>query len=115
MALSTNLIDYVSITTQNGVTDNVNPQPSDNCHTIIMFNTSTTNAAYVGVVPSGTNLDATNSATLPAEGTMTLRVGTMIYRPGGRFGGNMTLRVEGVGGTPTLQFQFVNASREVAP
>jgi len=115
MALSINLIDYVSVTTQNGTSADAGTQPGDNCHTIVVLNTDGSAAALVGIVTSGTNLTAANSATLTAGATLTLRIGTRIYRPCGQIGAAVRLRTEGVSGTPVLSFQFINASRDIAP
>lgn len=116
MALSTNLIDYSTIVTQNGVTDDVGAQPADNCHTIVVYNTSTTNAARVGIVASGTGLTSGNSALLPAGGSLSLRIGTRVYRPCGAIAsGSTVVRVEGVAGTPTLSFQYINSAQDIAP
>lgn len=117
MALSTNLIDYASITAQSGVTDDVGVQPSDNCHTIVVYNTTADTGVLVGIVPTGTNLTAANSATIPGGGSLTLRIGTRVYRPCGPIGtgGNVRLRVEGIGGTPVLSFQYINSAQDTAP
>lgn len=117
MAYSTNLIDYTEVTT--GASADVGVQPSDNCHTIIIFNRDSTNAALVGIVAGGVNLTTANSAYLPAGGALTLRIGTVAYRPCGSIGptgqSNIVLRTEAVAGTPILNFQYLNSSQPVAP
>lgn len=115
MALSTNLIDYVTQTTQSGTSTDVATQPGDNCHTIIALNLDETNTALFGVVANGLNLSSTNSATLAAGATLTLRIGTKTYRPCGALGANVRVRVEGVGGTPAVSFQYINSAQDVAP
>ena len=116
MALSTNTIDYVAETTQNGVTTTVATQPADNCHTIVILNVDGASAAYVAIVDTADVLSATYPP-LAAGGALTLRIGTAQYRPGGSLtGGTQRLRVEGIGGTPVLSFQFINtANNNVAP
>jgi hypothetical protein len=117
MAYSVNLIDYTEVTT--GASADVGVQPSDNCHTIIMFNRDSTDAALVGIVTIGVNLTTANSAYLPAGGALTLRIGTVAYRPCGSIGpasqGNVVLRTEAVAGTPIIGFQYINSSQPVAP
>lgn len=116
MAMSLELIDYVSITTQNGTTDTLSPQPSDNCHTLVVYNTHATLSALVAVIDSATALTASNAATLPPGSSITLRIGTHTNRPCGSLDtGSRKLRVEGVGGTPVLSFQYVNSTRETTP
>jgi len=118
MALSVELIDYVTITTQNGVTDTLATQPLDNCHTIVIYNTDATvaNGCLVGVVPDATALTSLNSATIPGAGALTLRIGTAMYRPNGSFdNGNRKLRVEGIGSTPIVSFQYINSTVDTAP
>jgi hypothetical protein len=115
MALSLELIDYVTITTQNGVTDTLSPQPSDNCHTIVVFNTDSTDGALVGIVPTGNALTTSTAALVPAGGSLTLRIGTQSFRPCGSFTGNRKLKVEGIGATPTVSFQYINSTVETPP
>ena len=117
MAYSLNLIDYTEVTT--GVTANVGVQPSDNCHTIIVQNRDSTNAALVGIVTVGVALTTANSAYLPAGAALTLKIGTIAYRPCGSIGpasqGNTVLRVAAVAGTPILNIQYVNSTQPVGP
>ncbi len=113
MAYSPAPADYLTITTQNGVTDQLNPQPADNCHTIILLNLSTTDSALYALQPTGTDLSTANAATLPPGAAITLRLGTEAYR--GRFGVTYFLLVEGIGATPTLSIQYLNSTVPVAP
>ena len=118
MALSLELIDYISLTTQNGVTETLDPQPLDNCHTIVIFNTDTTaaNGTRVGIVPDADALTASNSALIPGGSAITLRIGTSAFRPCGSLDeGNRKLRVEGVGSTPIVSFQYINSTIPTAP
>lgn len=116
---STSLVDYVEITTQNGVTDELAKQPADNCHTIVVYNTSTTLAALVGFTVTGVGIASNSAAVVPAGGSLTLRIGTYSFRPCGSLknsgAGSIKLAVEGVGGTPTLNLQYINSTVEVAP
>jgi hypothetical protein len=117
MAYSTNLIDYSSITT--GASADAPVQPSDNCHTIILYNRDATNAALVGIVTVGVVLTTANSAYLPAGAALTLRIGTAAYRPCGSIGpasqGTTVLRTAAVAGTPALSVQYINSTQPVAP
>lgn len=116
MPLSPNLIDYALDTAGNGTTADVSKQPDDNCHTIIVYNLDGTLSALVGIVPVATNLTASNSATIPPGGSVTYRIGWARFRPCGTIGGGQArLRLEGVGGTPQVSFQFINSATEVAP
>lgn len=116
MANSTNLVDYVTVTT-GGTTADLGTQPADNCYAIIVLNTDATNAALVGIVNTGTALTSANSALITAGASLTLRIGTMAYRPNGSFSaGPQRLRVKNNGaGTPVLNFQLQNASQAVGP
>jgi hypothetical protein len=118
MALSTNTIDYNYQTTAgNGTTADATVQPADNCHTITVVNL-TAAVALVGIVASGTALTTANSATLPANGSMTLKIGTVEYRPGGIIGGSdpQRLRINDAGAVAvTLSMQYLNSTQPVAP
>jgi hypothetical protein len=117
MAYSTNLIDYSSVTT--GASADAPVQPSDNCHTIIIYNRDATNAALVGIVTVGVALTTSNSSYLPAGAALTLRIGTVAYRPCGSIGpasqGNTVLRTAAVAGTPALSLSYINSTQPVAP
>ncbi len=117
MALSPNLVDYATDAAGNGTTADVSKQPDDNTHTVIVYNLDGTLSALVGFVPQGTNLTASNSATIPPGGSITYRIGWARFRPCGGIGAGraVALRLEGVGGTPSVSFQFINSAVEVAP
>lgn len=117
MALSTNLLDTVVVTT-GAATATLAPQPGDNCHTIIVYNQDGTNSALFGFVGTATALTTANSVIVPAGSAVTLRIGTAKYRPIGRFGGvsNIVMRVKNNGaGTPILSVQFLNSTGDTAP
>lgn len=117
MPVSTNLLEIVEIATS-GTTATVSPQPSDNCHTITVFNQDTTNAALFAFVSAATALTSANAVIVPAGGAVTLKIGTAQYRPCGSFGGISTivLRVKNNGaGTPTLSIQYLNSSAPTPP
>ena len=114
MAYSPELIDYVTQTS--GGDADVTTQPSDNCHTLIVYNTDAANAALLGIVPNGAALTTANSTSIPAGGTLTLRIGTYEYRPFGTFGtGTRLLRLKAGAGTPVVIFQYVNSVGNTAP
>ncbi len=117
MAISTNLIDYATDTTSTSSAD-VSTQPADNCHTIVMLNTDGTDSVLVGIVDTGTNLTASNSATLIAGASLSLKIGSNQYRPCGSLNsgtGPQVLRVEALASTPIVSFQFLNSTLPVAP
>jgi hypothetical protein len=114
MAYSRELIDYATDTS--GATANVSVIPYDNCHTIIVYNTDATDAVLVGIVANGTALTTANAATIPAGGSITLRIGTAEYRPFGSFGvTTRMLRLAAVANTPVVSFQMLNSTQAVAP
>ena len=117
MATSFSTIDYVYQTTAGtSSTVDVTAQPSDNTHTITILNT-TANVGLVGIVNSGTNLTTANSATIPANGSLTLKIGTLEYRPGGIISaaGPQKLRISDTGAAVTLSIQYLNSTQSVAP
>lgn len=117
MPMSTNLVDTVEVTT-GGTTATLSPQPGDNCHTIIVFNEDGTNSALFGFVGTATALTTANSFIVPAGSAITLRIGTMKYRPIGAFGGlsGIVMRVKNNGaGTPILSVQYVNSAGDTPP
>ena len=117
MALSTNLMDTVEVTT-GAATATVATQPSDNCHTVIVYNEDGTNSALFGFVGTATALTTANSVIVPPGSAVTLRIGTAKYRPCGRFGGisSIVMRVKNNGaGTPILSIQFVNSTGDTPP
>lgn len=117
MALSTNLLDTVEVTT-GAATATLATQPGDNCHTIVVYNQDGTNSALFGFVGTATALTTANSVIVPASSAITLRIGTARYRPCGRFGGvsSTVVRVKNNGaGTPILSFQFVNSTGDTPP
>jgi hypothetical protein len=114
MAYSRELITYATDTA--GASADVSVQPSDNCHTIIVYNTDATNAVLVGIVASGAALTTANAATIPAGGSITLRIGTYDYRPFGAFSASTrVIRLAAVAGTPVVSFQYVNATGATPP
>ncbi len=117
MATSFSTIDYVYQTTSgSGSTADVTAQPSDNTHTITILNVSG-NVGLVGIVNSGTALTTANSATLPANGSLTLKIGTLEYRPGGIISGAgpQKLRINDTGSAVTVSIQYLNSTQSVAP
>ncbi len=117
MSLSSSTIDYNYQTTAGTATTvDATIQPADNCHTITIVNLSA-NVALVGIVVSGTALTTANSATLPANGSMTLRIGTVETRPGGVIGpaGPQKLRINDAGAAVTLSMQYINSTRAIQP
>ena len=53
----------------------------DNCHTVIVYNPSTTTAGLIGQVIAGTLLVAgQNAVTIPAGASLTLAIGTIAQR-----------------------------------
>jgi len=118
MSLSTNMIDYATDTAGNGTTADVSTQPADNCHTIIVYNTDGTNSALVGIVDVATNLTTSNSATLIAGASLSMKIGTQEFRPCGNLNdgtATQVLRLEGVAATPVVSFQFINSTGSVPP
>ncbi len=117
MAFSTDLHNGVVVTT-GAATATAATQPADNCYQVVVYNEDATDSALFGFVTAATVLTATNGFVLPAKSAITLRIGTAKYRPCGPFGGlsGVVLRTKNNGaGTPVLNFQFVNASGDVAP
>lgn len=117
MALSTNLLDPVEVTT-GAATATLSLQPRDNCHTIVVYNEDTNASALFGFVGAGVALSSANAVIVPASSGITLRIGTARYRPCGSFGGvsGIVVRVKNNGvGTPILSFQFVNSSGDTPP
>jgi len=83
-----------------------------------MLNTDGTNSVLVGIVDDGTNLTASNSATIIAGASLSLKIGTSQFRPCGSLNsgaGPQILRVEALAATPVISFQFLNATLPVAP
>ena len=117
MALSTNLLDPVEVTT-GAATATLAVQPADNCHTIIVYNQDTNNSALFGFVTTGTALSSANAVLVPAASGITLRIGTAKYRPCGGFAdvSGIVVRVKNNGvGTPILSFQFLNSTGDTPP
>jgi len=114
MAYSRELIDYATDTAAGSA--DVSVQPSDNCHTIIVYNTDAADAVLVGIVANGTALTTANAATIPAGGSITLRIGTYEHRPFGSFtAATRKLRLAAVANNPVVSFQYVNSTGNVAP
>ena len=105
-----------AFTQTSGGNANVTTQPSDNCHTIIIFNTDSTNSVRVGIVANGVGLTTANSALITAGSTLTLRIGTYEFRPFGRFTtATRVLRLLAVAGTPDVNFQYLNSVGNTPP
>ena len=98
-----------------GASADVSIQPADNCHTIIILNTSTTDAALVGIVANSTALTTANAALLPAGASLPWPIGGAKHRPFGSFGATTrVLRVAAVTNTPIVTFQFLNGKSDEA-
>ena len=116
MPRSTNTIDYNYQTTA-GTTVDATKQPTDNCHTIIIVNLTAAPCLYA-IVATGTALTTANSATLPANSSVTLKIGTVEYRTGGIIGtgaGEQKVRINDAGAAVTLSMQYLNSTQEVRP
>lgn len=112
---SNEVVDAFTDATTTATAD-ASAQPADNCHTIVVLNTDTTNSVRVGIVANGTALSDANSALLTAGAAITWRIGTAEYRPCGRFTSSTRLvRVVAIAGTPSVSFQYLNAAGQVAP
>lgn len=117
MATSFSTVDYVYHTTGGGgSTADIAAQPSDNTHTITILNTSS-NVAYVAIVNSGTALTVNNAASIPGGASLTLKIGTVEYRPGGIISGAgpQKLRANDNSAAATLSIQYINSTQPTAP
>lgn len=111
MALSASPFVVTSAAPANNVSVNPGTAIPDNCHTIIVLNTSNATAGLVGRVAVGTALVAgTNAMTVPAGASLTLAVGTITQRgimdPATIAGSGLTYG--SAGGAITLQILYLS-------
>ena len=118
MALSPDLVTYQTTTAPPGASAEIPVQPFENTHTIILRNTDALVSVLVGIILASGNLSAANSLLGPGD-ALTLRIGTAEWRPCGDMqvanAAQQVIKIEGVGGAPDVNVQYLNSTRSVAP
>jgi hypothetical protein len=59
----------------------------DNCHTLIVYNTSAAATAYLQFVPTAGAFATASAVVIPPQASITLALGTLSQRPGSGAGG----------------------------